>query len=107
MSLTIDPVLLLVPTAAFLVLAMGVVAAWSSVNTWRRPKLSEEAPVERPRLPRVTKRCRYCIWGVAHLTEETVRLEGGDRVDVKCFVCRSCGLPHWSVERTSLVETAH
>jgi hypothetical protein len=50
--------------------------------------------------PNRRRRCRYCYWGQAELTEETVRLDGDHLVDVRCFVCGSCGLPQWWVDRT-------
>ncbi len=52
------------------------------------------------------RHCRYCYWGKAHLTEENVHVEGDDLVDVRCFVCRSCGLPQWIVSRTPVLRQA-
>jgi hypothetical protein len=48
------------------------------------------------------RKCRYCRRGEALLREETVRLEGEDLVGVRCFVCSSCGLPQWWVERRGI-----
>ena len=48
------------------------------------------------------RKCRYCRRGEALLREETVRLEGEDLVGVRCYVCSSCGLPQWWVERRGI-----
>jgi hypothetical protein len=52
------------------------------------------------------RRCRYCKFGKAHLHEETARVEGDDLVEVRCFVCRSCGLPQWIVLRSPVLRKA-
>ena len=48
------------------------------------------------------RKCKYCRRGVAMLREETVRLDGDDLVDVRCYVCTGCGLPQWWVERRGI-----
>jgi hypothetical protein len=53
-----------------------------------------------------SRRCRYCRFGRAHLHEETARVEGDDLVEVFCYVCRSCGLPQWVVERSPVLKKA-
>jgi hypothetical protein len=53
------------------------------------------------------RKCRYCRRGSAVLREETVRLDGDDLVDVRCYVCTSCGLPQWSVERRGIRPHVH
>lgn len=50
--------------------------------------------------------CRYCFLGRAHLHEESVRVDGDDLVEVRCWVCRSCGLPQWTVARTAVLKRA-
>ena len=50
--------------------------------------------------------CRYCRFGRAYLHEETARVEGDDLVEVRCFVCRSCGLPQWIVLRSPVLKKA-
>ena len=52
------------------------------------------------------RHCRYCHWGKAFMKEETARVEGDDLVEVRCYVCTSCGLPQWSVERSPVVQVA-
>jgi hypothetical protein len=52
------------------------------------------------------RRCRYCRLGRAQLHEETARVEGDDLVEVRCFVCRSCGLPQWTVNRSAVLKKA-
>jgi hypothetical protein len=53
------------------------------------------------------RKCRYCRRGSAALREETVRLDGDDLVDVRCYVCSSCGLPQWSVDRRGIRPHVH
>lgn len=48
------------------------------------------------------RKCRYCRRGEAVLREETFRLEGEDLVGIRCYVCPSCGLPQWWVERRGI-----
>lgn len=50
--------------------------------------------------------CRYCRTGQAVLLEEAIRLEAGEMVETRCFVCTRCGLPQWSVTRSPLVPHA-
>lgn len=52
------------------------------------------------------RRCRYCFLGWARVCEERARVEGDDLVEVRCFVCRSCGLPQWTVERVPVLRKA-
>ena len=52
------------------------------------------------------RRCRYCRLGRAFLHEEKVRVEDDDLVEVRLFVCGTCGLPTWSVERSPLPKKA-
>lgn len=56
--------------------------------------------------PPVRRQCRYCHWGVARLVEEKVRYELGDMVEVRCFACERCGLPHWVINRTHVPRRA-
>jgi hypothetical protein len=53
------------------------------------------------------RKCQYCSRGEAQLREETVRLDGDDLVDVRCYVCSSCGLPQWWVERRGISPHVH
>ena len=57
-----------------------------------------------PNIPEASdaRKCRYCRRGEALLREESVRLEGDDLVGVRCYVCSSCGLPQWWVERRGI-----
>ena len=48
------------------------------------------------------RKCQYCRRGEATLREETVRLDGDDLVDVRCYVCSSCGLPQWWIQRRGI-----
>lgn len=50
--------------------------------------------------------CRYCLLGRASLHEEKVALEGDDLVEVRCFICQSCGLPQWTVARSAVLRKA-
>jgi hypothetical protein len=52
------------------------------------------------------RKCRYCWFGRAQLTEQTARVEADDLVTVRCWVCSSCGLPHWTVTRSPVVKPA-
>lgn len=52
------------------------------------------------------RRCRYCHFGHARLSEESAHVEGDDLVEVRCFVCRSCGLPQWNVQRSPVLRRA-
>lgn len=60
---------------------------------------------DRVRLPHGERRgCRYCLFGCARLREEHTRVEGDDLVEVRCWVCASCGLPQWTVARTAVLK---
>jgi hypothetical protein len=50
--------------------------------------------------------CRYCFFGRAVLTEERAQVEEDELVEVTCYVCRSCGLPQWTVERSPVLKRA-
>jgi hypothetical protein len=50
--------------------------------------------------------CRYCHFGRAYPREETVRVENHDLVEVTCFVCRTCSLPQWRVQRSPVLKRA-
>jgi hypothetical protein len=53
------------------------------------------------------RKCQYCRRGEATLREETVRLDGDDLVDVRCYVCSSCGLPQWWIQRRGISPHVH
>jgi hypothetical protein len=53
------------------------------------------------------RKCRYCRRGSAALREESVRLDGDDLVDVRCYVCSNCGLPQWWIERRGIHPHVH
>jgi hypothetical protein len=53
------------------------------------------------------RKCQYCRRGEATLREETVRLDGDDLVDVRCYVCSSCGLPQWWIQRRGVSPHVH
>jgi hypothetical protein len=93
MSLPIDPVFLVIPLT-------GIVAAAAFVlyDTWLTARSLPPWHDDPGR-----RRCRYCHWGQAYLAQESVRREGDDVVEVRCFACASCGLPQWTVERIPLV----
>jgi hypothetical protein len=57
-------------------------------------------------LKRMARHCRYCFFGRARLSGETVRIEDDDLVEVRCFVCSSCGLPQWTVHRSPVLNVA-
>jgi hypothetical protein len=50
--------------------------------------------------------CRYCYFGRAYAREESVRVEDDDLVEVTCFVCRTCSLPQWRVQRSPVLKRA-
>lgn len=52
------------------------------------------------------RRCRYCFLGWAKICDERAQVEGDDLVEVRCYVCRSCGLPQWTVERSPVLRRA-
>lgn len=52
------------------------------------------------------RRCRYCRCGQALLHEEAVRFDSGDRVTTRTYVCNSCGLPQWLVQRVAARDYA-
>jgi hypothetical protein len=62
----------------------------------------ESAPSPPQHVPSDARKCQYCRRGEAILREETVRLDGDDLVDVKCYVCSNCGLPQWWIERRGI-----
>lgn len=49
-----------------------------------------------------TRKCQYCRRSAAALREETVRRDGDDLIDVRCYVCSNCGLPQWWLERRGI-----
>jgi hypothetical protein len=59
-----------------------------------------------PSHPPVRRRCRYCHWTTARIVDESVHVELGDVVEVRCFACDRCGLPHWVVNRTHVPRRA-
>lgn len=50
--------------------------------------------------------CLYCFLGRANLHETKVVVESDELVEVRCFVCRSCGIPHWTVARSPVLKKA-
>lgn len=98
---TLFPSLHLLAPIAWLVL-LGFVAAVSFMMyrlllARDEPSRSAEDSTDVAR-----KDCRYCRRGTAILREETVRFEGDDMIDVRCYVCSGCGLPQWWVGRRRL-----
>jgi hypothetical protein len=87
--------LLLVALGALLV-AAGLLALNFAV--FRR----QGAPSPAITMDAETRKCRYCRRGDAVLREESVRLEGDDLVDVRCYVCAGCGLPQWWIGRRAI-----
>lgn len=53
-----------------------------------------------------TRRCQYCRVGEALLLDEVIRVESGEMVETKCFVCAECGLPQWVVTRCKVMGPA-
>lgn len=53
-----------------------------------------------------SKRCLYCRVGEALLLDETIRIESGEMVETKRFVCAACGLPQWVVTRSRVMGPA-
>jgi len=50
------------------------------------------------------RRCKYCLFGRALMTEQKVHIEQDDLVSVRCWACTSCGLPHWTVRRSPVLK---
>jgi hypothetical protein len=103
MPVPAEPLSVLLPTASIVLAGLVFAAAGLGRRLWcsaRRARAARAYPYE------MTLPCRYCHWGMSELADETVRFEGQDLVDVRCFVCRSCGLPEWSISRTPLVKCA-
>jgi hypothetical protein len=84
-------------------LAIAVAVMVMRVVTSRERSNSAANQREQPEV----RKCRYCRRGSAALREETVRLDGDDLVDVRCYVCASCELPQWSVERRGIRPHVH
>jgi hypothetical protein len=59
-----------------------------------------------PDRQRYCRACQYCRTGEALLVDETIRVESGELVETKCYVCASCGLPQWLVTRTRAMGRA-
>ena len=55
---------------------------------------------------KVFRHCRYCRWGHAVLHQESVKVEDRDRITVRCYVCNSCSLPQWVVDRVPVNQPA-
>lgn len=91
-----EPILIALP---LLCLLIGSVFSAREILVARR-----DARVEGQAAGRASQRCRYCVLGYSRLSEEKIRCEGNDLVEVRTFVCANCGLPQWTVERTPLVE---
>lgn len=91
-----EPILIALP---LLCLLIGSVFSVREILVARR-----DARVEGQVAGRVSQRCRYCVLGYSRLSEEKIRCEGNDLVEVRTFVCANCGLPQWTVDRTPLVE---
>lgn len=86
--------------AAGLIGTLGVLAVHlqARVGSWRPFSPSSDDASSR--------HCRYCCFGRSSLRGESVRVEGDDLIEVKCYVCRSCGLPHWTVDRSPVLKKA-
>jgi hypothetical protein len=52
------------------------------------------------------RRCQYCHEREAVLFDETIRVQAGEMVETKCFVCGKCGLPQWVVTRSKVMGPA-
>lgn len=91
-----EPVLIALP---LLCLLTGAIFSGREILLARR-----DARADRQARGRVCQRCRYCVLGYARLSEEKIRCEGDDLVEVRTFVCANCGLPQWTIERTPLAE---
>lgn len=81
--------------AAVAMLAAHAIARATGSTLWFRKRGGAEC-----------KHCRYCYFGCSRLHEETARVEGDDLVEVRCFVCSSCGLPQWTVQRSAVLKKA-
>jgi hypothetical protein len=90
------PFLLLIPIVA-LACGLALIAAFGSGTAGFARQ--SQPPADTP-----SRHCQYCMFGRAYLVEERTRCENRELIDVRCFACKSCGLPHWVVERTPLIE---
>jgi hypothetical protein len=84
---------------AFLVCGLLFLADRHFVSAVRRRRHSA-ASGNKP----ASRKCRYCFFGRARLAEQTARVEADDLVHVRCWVCSSCGLPHWTVTRSPVLK---
>lgn len=85
----------------FLTVSIGVVLAIVFM-VFRVVASRERASSPPQHVASDARKCQYCRRGEAILREETVRLDGDDLVDVKCYVCSNCGLPQWWIERRGI-----
>ena len=69
-------------------------------------RFSSRLPFVRSAVDVETRHCRYCYFGRAMLRDESARVEVDELVEVKCFVCSTCGLPQWSVMRSAVLKRA-
>ncbi len=93
------PELLLI-SLPLICLVVGVAVTGREIWLARQSAAGGDGVVKTP----VCKRCQYCTLGYARMTEERVRCEGDKLVEVRCFVCSSCGLPQWTVCRIPIIE---
>lgn len=89
------------PANDIAVVAFIACIAFIAYNVWLTIR---EAPRDDTIWRKESRPCRYGCLGRAYLVEEKTQYEGREFVEVKCFVCRRCGLPQWAVNRTRLAE---
>jgi hypothetical protein len=95
-----DPSVTLSPLIVTVTIGLAVVIAFSVFRfLMSRPSVSTSPDSH---AASDAQKCRYCRRGEAVLREDTVRLDGEDLVGVRCYVCSSCGLPQWWVERRGI-----
>jgi hypothetical protein len=94
-----DPIHVVAPAIWIGLLALVVAI---SVSTYKLCVAGHDVPPEHEGAETSRRHCCYCRRGAAVLREESVRFDGDDVVDVRCYVCTGCGLPQWWVGRRHL-----
>jgi hypothetical protein len=95
---------ILLPALATLA-AFGIITAVAFWIGFETVRFLPWWPLRRPD-DGVSIHCRYCHFGHAYVHEESARVEDDDLVEVTCYICRSCSLPQWRVQRSPVLKKA-
>jgi hypothetical protein len=103
MPLSLDATHVLFVSAVLFLAALVGASMLGAIHAWLETR---QRHAEIRAAPTACRHCRYCRKGEAYLHDESVKYEDHDRVTVRCYVCSSCGLPQWFVQREPVTRYA-